>query len=300
MDHYKEKVLEVIEVAESYLLGKREVIKQVVCCLLADGHLLIEDLPGLGKTTLVKVIAKLFGLESNRIQFTNDLLPADILGVSIYEQDQGQFTFHPGPIFAQLVLADEINRASPRTQSACLEAMEERQVTVDGQTFDLPKPFFLVATQNPRDQVGSYDLPQSQLDRFLMVISMGYPSREDEKKILLRTKKEQDLSTVKPVMDASMLIELQGMVEAVRVSPEILEKFMNIVDRSRSLATGLSVRAGIRYLHAAKSWAFLNGRDFVTPEDIIAMAHPLLMHRFWESSHEEAKSLVDKVINLDW
>ncbi|MFK7824729.1 MAG: AAA family ATPase [Oligoflexales bacterium] len=300
MDDYKAKLAELLEVAESHLLGKREVIKQVVCCLLADGHLLIEDHPGLGKTTLVKVISKLFGLSSSRIQFTNDLLPADILGVSIYEQDQGEFTFHPGPIFSQLVLADEINRASPRTQSACLEAMEERQVTVDGQTFILPRPFFIVATQNPRDQIGSYDLPQSQLDRFLMVLSIGYPAREDEKKILLRTRKEQDLSELSPIIDTKLLVELQLKVEEVRVSPEILDKFINILERSRSIATGLSVRAGIRYLHASKAWAFLNGRNFVIPEDIVAMSYPLLMHRFWESSRDEAKALVDKVINIDW
>ena len=300
MDDHKAKLAEVLEVADSYLLGKGEVIKQVVCCLLADGHLLIEDHPGLGKTTLVKVISKLFGLSSSRIQFTNDLLPSDILGVSIYEPEQSEFTFHPGPIFSQLVLADEINRATPRTQSACLEAMEERQVTIDGQSFMLPRPFFIVATQNPRDQVGSYDLPQSQLDRFLMVLSIGYPSREHEKKILMRSKKEQDLSDVKPIIDAALLIELQQKVEEVRVSPEILDKFMNILERSRSLATGLSVRAGIRFLHASKAWAFLNGRDFVIPEDIVAMSYPLLMHRFWESSREEAKALVEKVINIDW
>lgn len=300
MDDYKAKIAHVIEVAEFHLLGKGDVIRKVVCCLLADGHLLIEDQPGLGKTTLVKVISKLFGLNSSRIQFTNDLLPSDILGVSIYEQDQAQFTFHPGPIFSQLVLADEINRATPRTQSACLEAMEERQVTIDGQCFELPKPFFLVATQNPRDQVGSYDLPQSQLDRFLMVISIGYPSREDEKKILLRSKKDQDLSKLVPLVDDQLLLSLQQMVDGVRVSQEILEKFMSIVERSRTLATGLSVRASIRFLHAAKAWAFLHGRDFIIPEDIIAMSYPVLMHRFWESSKEEAKKLVEKVIDIDW
>lgn len=257
-----------IEQINAHILGKREQVKLAVACLLAQGHLLIEDLPGVGKTTLSHLLARTLGLDFNRVQFTSDLLPADILGVSIFERQSEQFKFHPGPIFSQVVLADEINRASPKCQSALLEAMEERQVTIEGKTYPLPAPFFVIATQNPTDQVGTFPLPESQLDRFLMVLSLGYPDRAAERDLLLGENKRAEISSLEAKITSAELIELQQQVQLVEVGEPLVEYLQRIIDVTRqspSFATGLSPRAGLGLLQAGRAWALMEGRDFVRP-----------------------------------
>jgi MoxR-like ATPase len=271
-----------IEQINNHILGKRNQVRLAVACLLARGHLLIEDLPGVGKTTLAHLLARTLGLEFNRVQFTSDLLPADILGVSIFERQSEQFRFHPGPIFAQVVLADEINRASPKCQSALLEAMEERQVTIEGSTYPLPQPFFVIATQNPTDQVGTFPLPESQLDRFLMVLSLGYPDRAAERDLLLGENLRGSIGTLEPKISAAELIELQQQVQKVEVSEPLVEYLQRIIDMTRqspSFALGLSPRAGLGLLHAGRAWALLEGRDFVRPDDIQAVLAAVVNHR---------------------
>lgn len=267
--------------ANSIILDKDREIQLTLCCLIADGHLLIEDVPGVGKTTLVKAFARLLGLEWSRVQFTNDLLPADILGGSVFEPERGQFRFVRGPIFAQLVLADELNRATPKTQSACLQAMEERGVSVDGVTHALPSPFFLIATQNPRQQIGTFPLPESQLDRFLMRIELGFPSREAERRLLLGESRQSLVEAAKPALSPQDLIEMQAAAAAVHASDAIVEYVQNIVDLSRERlgGRGLSPRGAIALLKAAKAWAFLQKRDMAIPEDVQAVAIPAINHR---------------------
>jgi MoxR-like ATPase len=250
------------------ILGKERQIRLAVACLLARGHLLIEDLPGVGKTTLAHTLAKLLGLNFHRISFTSDLLPADIIGVSIFDRDSSAFEFHPGPIFAQLVLADEVNRATPKTQSALLEAMEEHQVTAEGETRFLPEPFFVVATQNPSHQVGTFPLPESQLDRFLMRIELGYPDREAERALLQGTERRNLVATLEPCLAPGELIELQGNADQVHAAAALLDYIQAIVEHTRrapEFANGLSPRAALGILHAAKAWAMLEGRDKVLP-----------------------------------
>lgn len=271
-----------IEQINAHILGKREQVKLAIACILAHGHLLIEDLPGVGKTTLSHLLARTLGLDFNRVQFTSDLLPADILGVSIFERQSEQFRFHPGPIFAQVVLADEINRASPKCQSALLEAMEEHQVTIEGETYPLPEPFFVIATQNPTDQVGTFPLPESQLDRFLMVLSLGYPDRAAERDLLLGESKRAALGSLEPQLTAAELLELQRQVRRVEVSEPLVEYLQRIIDVTRqspSFATGLSPRAGLGLLHAGRAWALMAGRDFVRPDDIQAVLAAVVNHR---------------------
>jgi MoxR-like ATPase len=268
--------------ASQVILDKDHEIQLALCCILAQGHLLIEDIPGMGKTTLVLTLAKLFNLKSSRIQFTNDLLPADILGSSIFDADQKQFRFHPGPIFAELVLADELNRATPKTQSACLQAMEEQKVTMDGVTHELPDPFVFIATQNPKQQVGTFLLPESQLDRFLMRIEMGYPNREAERKLLLGENRHDVLADLKPVMNPSDLIQLQKAVRKVHASDAVVHYLQNIIAYTREghrSSVGLSPRAAIGFLNAARAWAFLQGREMVLPEDIQAVGVAVMSHR---------------------
>jgi len=265
-----------------HILGKREQVKLAVACLLARGHLLIEDLPGVGKTTLSHLLARTLGLDFNRVQFTSDLLPADILGVSIFERQSEQFKFHHGPIFAQVVLADEINRASPKCQSALLEAMEERQVTIEGTTYPLPEPFFVIATQNPTDQVGTFPLPESQLDRFLMVLSLGYPDRSAERDLLLGENQRAAINSLKPQITSTELLELQQQVQQVEVSEPLVEYLQRIIDKTRqspSFALGLSPRAGLGLLRAGRAWALMEGRDFVRPDDIQAVLAAVVNHR---------------------
>jgi MoxR-like ATPase len=264
------------------ILGKEREIRLALTCLLARGHLLIEDLPGVGKTTLAHLLARLLGLGYCRIQFTSDLLPADIIGTSVYERTDGSFRFHPGPIFAQVVLADEINRATPKAQSALLEAMEERQVTVEGETRPLPEPFFVIATQNPTFQIGTFPLPESQLDRFLMRIRLGYPAAEQEKILLAGEDRRGMLERVDPVLDVGGLLDLQRAVEQVHASAEIVEYCHGILVFTRQSSRflhGLSPRAGLGLLRSARGWALLQGRDYVIPEDVQTVLPACVPHR---------------------
>ncbi len=273
---------EFFKLSEEVIFGKSEQVRLAFCCLLARGHLLIEDIPGVGKTTLVKFLSHALSLKESRIQFTNDLLPADIIGTSIYDSEKGTFSFHKGPIFGEIIIADELNRATPKTQSACLQAMEERYVTVDGNSYSLPEPFFVVATQNPREQTGTYPLPESQLDRFLMRIEMGYPNRDAEKLLLKGEKRSELISNLQPVMSGKDLVNFQKQVEHVFVSDQIIEYIQNILDQSRSSAIehyGLSPRCGLSLIQSSKSWAFMHGRDMVFPEDVQAVGVAVMGHR---------------------
>ncbi len=282
---------DVIEQAEKIILGKPRQIRLALACLLARGHLLIEDMPGVGKTTLAHVLARTLGLQFQRIQFTSDLLPADILGVSVYKRDNGKFEFHPGPIFAQMILADEINRATPKAQSALLEAMEEQQVTIEGTTRPLPSPFFVIATQNPAYQVGTFPLPESQLDRFLMRIEMGYPDAQAERGLLSGVDRREIVAKLTPQMESNDLFALQTHVREIFVSPALLDYIQAILRYTREssrYAHGLSPRAGLALLAAARAWALLNGREAVIPEDVQAVLPGVVSHRL-QAAGEYAK-----------
>ena len=267
---------------EGVILGKPRQLRLCVACLLARGHLLIQDVPGVGKTTLAHSLAKVFGLQWQRVQFTSDLLPADILGVSVFDRASQQFNFRQGPAFTQLLLADEVNRASPRTQSALLEAMEERQVSADGRTLPLPEPFYVVATQNPTEQLGTFELPESQLDRFLMRVELGYPDGAHERE-LLRTGERRDLlARIEPVLDGAKVLELQKQARDVHVSDSLLDYLQTLVARTRDrsdIRLGLSPRAGQGLLRAAQAWAMLHERDAVLPEDVQQVFAPVAVHR---------------------
>ncbi|MDR2238856.1 MAG: AAA family ATPase [Zoogloeaceae bacterium] len=268
--------------AARVVLGKERQIRLALACLLARGHLLIEDLPGVGKTILAHVLAKSLGLDFHRIQCTADMLPADILGVSIYDRERSTFQFHPGPIFAQLVLVDEINRATPRTQSALLEAMEEHQVTCEGETHLLPRPFFVIATQNPSHQIGTFPLPESQLDRFLMRIEIGYPDPEAERALLGGADRRELVADLGPCMTPENLIELQRSLQNVHVSDALIAYVQALVEHTRrapDFKTGLSPRAGLALLRAARAWALIDHRDLVLPEDIQAVLPAVAGHR---------------------
>jgi MoxR-like ATPases len=283
---------QVITQAGSIILGKEHPIRLALACLLARGHLLIEDLPGVGKTTLAHVLASTLGLRFNRIQFTSDLLPADILGVAVYERESGEFRFHPGPIFAQLILADEVNRATPKTQSALLEAMEEHQVTSEGETRPLPDPFFVIATQNPANQIGTFPLPESQLDRFLMRIELGYPDAQAERALLAGRDRRDMLTELRPVMTPEQLVQAQAQVRAITVSPALLDYVQALLEYSRHsphFLTGLSPRAGLALLAGARAWAMLHGRDYVVPEDVQAVLPHVVGHRLQQVQAEGAR-----------
>ncbi len=272
----------VIEAAGQIILGKEVQVRLALACVLARGHLLIEDLPGVGKTTLAQVLARTLGLEFHRIQFTSDMLPADIIGVSIFDRDSGAFKFHPGPIFAQVILADEVNRATPKTQSALLEAMEEHQVTAEGETRRLPEPFFVIATQNPSEQVGTFPLPESQLDRFLMRIELGYPDRDAERALLSGADRRELLAALGPSLTPEQLVELQSEAGRVHVAPALLDYVQAIVEHTRRSAdyvSGLSPRAALALVHSARAWAYIEGRDKVIPEDVQAVLHGVAAHR---------------------
>src|SRR4051812_13334100 len=281
----------VITAASTIILGKEKQVRLALACLLARGHLLIEDLPGVGKTTLAHVLARALGMNFQRIQFTSDMLPADILGVSIYERDSGSFKFHPGPIFSQVILADEVNRSTPKTQSALLEAMEEHQVTAEGETRKLPEPFFVIATQNPSEQVGTFPLPESQLDRFTMRIELGYPDRDAERALLTGTDRRDMLATLEPSMSPAELTELQAAVQRIYVSPALLDYVQAIVEhtrRSPEYVAGLSPRAALALVHSARAWALLEGRDKVIPEDVQAILPGVAAHRL-RPAHEAVR-----------
>jgi MoxR-like ATPase len=282
LNHARAPIDRTIEAAGRIVLGKKTQIRLALACLLARGHLLIEDLPGVGKTTLAHVLARTLGLQFHRIQFTSDMLPADIVGVSIYDREAGGFKFHPGPVFAQVILADEVNRATPKTQSALLEAMEEQQVTVEGETRKLPEPFFVIATQNPSEQVGTFPLPESQLDRFLMRIELGYPDRDAERALLAGTDRRDLLASLEPCMTPAELVEMQSNVQRVHVAPALLDYVQALVEYTRrtpDFAAGLSPRAALALVHSARAWAFLEGRDKVIPEDVQAVLPGVATHR---------------------
>ena len=278
----KTKLQTLLNQLNTVIVGKPVQVQDCVACLLAGGHLLIEDVPGVGKTTLAHALSRSFGLQFSRVQFTADLMPSDLSGVSIYERQKESFVFHPGPLFAQVLLADEINRASPKTQSALLEAMEEKQVTIEGATRPLPVPFFVIATQNPHDQLGTYALPESQLDRFHMRISLGYPDRQAERELLRGADRRDMVDNLQAVLTPHELLELQQQVSQVHAAEPLLNYLQDLMDATRSgrwFLQGLSPRAGIAVMRAAKAQAFLNHRDYVAPDDIASVLPQTAAHR---------------------
>lgn len=295
----------IIDVAGEVILGKNNILRLALACLIARGHLLIEDLPGVGKTTLAHVLANALGLGFQRIQFTSDMLPADILGVSIYNRETGEFYFHPGPIFTEIILADEVNRATPRTQSALLEAMEENQVTIEGETRPLPRPFFVIATQNPSNQIGTFPLPESQLDRFMMKLELGYPDNQAEKDLLKGRDRRELLKEIPEVIGPEQLIILQQEAEQVNVADPLLDYLQSILEYSRhsgEFVAGLSPRAGLAILRSAKAWALMQGRSYVIPEDIQTILPSVIGHRLVlndittdQSSFDLAQHLIKQV-----
>ena len=276
------KISDLLKQTSSIFLDKEEAVKLSTVCLLAGGHLLIEDVPGVGKTTLVQTLGQLLGLKTNRIQFTIDLLPGDILGGHIYSPKDHEFHFHAGPLFAELILADELNRASPRTQSALLQAMEEGQVSLDGKTWDLPRPFFVIATQNPHQNLGTFPLPESQLDRFMISLELNFASKTTEIEIFKNKNPREKIGFLKPLFSAGELIEIQGVIDRIHVSDNIAEYVSTLLENSRKsdfVGEAISTRAGIALIKAAKAWAFLDQREFLKPEDIQSVLLPVLGHR---------------------
>ncbi|MBH0042407.1 AAA family ATPase [Pseudoalteromonas sp. SWXJZ10B] len=294
-------VTAIIEDLSSVIFGKQQQIKLALTCLFSEGHLLIEDLPGMGKTTLSHALSAVLGLSYQRIQFTSDLLPADILGTNVFNSTEHSFTFHKGPIFSQVVLADEINRAGPKTQSALLEAMEEQQVTIDGKKYTLPNPFFVIATQNPLYQSGTYPLPESQLDRFLMRISLGFPPKEAEKRLILNMQK-RDYSQLPQRINKQELAEIQSKISKITLSSPVVDYIIELVNYTRTsnaFAASLSPRASMALAKAAKSWAFIDGRDFVMPEDVQAVFASVCQHRLGlhnESGESQVNDILKNVL----
>ncbi|HEY5624715.1 MAG TPA: AAA family ATPase [Gammaproteobacteria bacterium] len=271
-----------LEALDTIIIGKPTELRLSLACLLARGHLLIEDVPGVGKTTLAHALAKALDLSYQRIQFTSDLLPADVIGVSVYGRDTGRFEFHKGPIFSHLVLADEINRATPKAQSALLEAMEERQVTADGDTYSLPSPFFVVATRNPTEQIGTFPLPESQLDRFLMQISLGYPQPAEERVLLANGDRRDLVAELEPVLSKDTLVRLQGAVSTIHMADAALDYVQALVAFTRDsgkFTAGLSPRGALALVRAAQAWAMMAGHNGVHPEDIQAVLPSVVAHR---------------------
>jgi MoxR-like ATPase len=296
-----------IEEAQTSVLGKKHELKLALCCFLSEGHLLIEDVPGVGKTTFAKTMAKLLDLSFARIQFTNDLMPSDLLGLQMYDQRESKFNLIPGPIFNQFILADELNRGTPKTQSALLEAMEEKQVTLDGKTLPLKEPFFVVATQNPRSQVGTHHLPESQLDRFMMKIKIGYPDSNFEKKLISEKTHQDNFTSLQPVLNHETIVKIRAGIETVAVSDKLLDYVLSLLENSRNNGSfqGLSPRAGRDIIKAAKTWAFMEGRDYILPDDVQTILPFVASHRltpFQNHSFEEdlelTKSLI-KITNVD-
>ncbi len=285
------------------LLGKEQQIKLALTCLFARGHLLLEDLPGMGKTTLAHALANVLGLNYKRVQFTSDLLPADILGVSIFDRNSNQFSFHPGPVFTQVLLADEINRTTPKTQSALLEAMAEYQVTIDGETRELPQPFFVIATQNPITQSGTFPLPESQLDRFLMRIELGYPDRQAELEIYRGNDPSRGLSSLKGRITTEQLQQVQAAVDKVAASDGLLDYVQRLVEFTRTEAEfslGISPRGALALLRCAKTWALIHGRKHVIPEDIQAVMPSVVAHRVRDAANytdQSGYALVERILN---
>ena len=276
------KIDAAVDEISKVVLGKKRQIRLALCCLFAGGHLLLEDKPGMGKTTLSQALAKVFGLNYSRIQFTSDLLPADILGVSIFEQGSASFSFHPGPIFNNLVLADEINRTTPKTQSALLEAMEEGQVSIDGETRQLPLPFFVIATQNPASFSGTYPLPESQLDRFLMRLQIGYPDPAAERELLINNHQREKLQSISQCLNVDDLESIQASIHKVNASDTLLDYMQNLIAYTRQddkFSFGLSPRGAMALMLSAKTWALMNGRQHVVPEDVQMVLPAVVDHR---------------------
>jgi MoxR-like ATPase len=296
-------IQQLIQQLDQILLGKHHQIKLAISCLLAEGHLLLEDLPGMGKTTLAHGLAKALGLQFQRVQFTSDLLPADILGAAIFDREKSQFRFHPGPVFSNILLADEINRSSPKTQSALLEAMEERQVSIEGKTRALPSPFFVIATQNPFSQSGTFPLPESQLDRFLMRLSLGYPSATAERQLLEGLDPRERINQLQTLLKVDQLAELQQMAKQVTASPSLLDYLQRLVAVTRHddrFGHGLSPRGALAILRAAKAWALIHDRQYLIPEDLQAVIPAVITHRLrgttLDSHNEElARLLIEQV-----
>ncbi len=289
-----------ISAIETIILGKSIQIKLAVCCLIARGHCLIEDLPGVGKTTLSQTIAQVFGLDFNRIQFTSDLLPADILGVSIFDPEARVFKFHPGPIFAHFLLADEINRATPKTQSALLEAMEEKQITVEGATHRLEEPFFVIGTQNPLDQSGTFPLPESQLDRFMMKLSLGYPDQKAERALLSGGNPREMMRQLRPVISLERFLAIQAAVDNIHCSEPLLDYVQHLVQATRTpglFLYGISPRAGLAVIQASKAWAIMDGRSHVEPGDVQSVFHAIAEHRL-TPAEQHSRSTSDLVADL--
>ncbi|MGJ8620552.1 MAG: AAA family ATPase [Methylophilaceae bacterium] len=285
---------DIIQAINQVILGKQSQVKLALTCLLARGHLLIEDLPGMGKTTLAHALANVFGLAFNRVQFTSDLLPADVLGVSVYDRNSASFKFHQGPIFSNVLLADEINRATPKTQSALLEAMEECQVSVDGDTLPLPSPFFVIATQNPHHNIGTFPLPESQLDRFLMRITLGYPDHDAERRLLKNIGGRNANKQIEAVCDSETLLNLQQTANSIHVSDAVLDYLQALIHYSRTnLDTGLSPRAGLGLKHCAQAWALCENRDYVIPEDIQAVFPSIATHRLFK---DEKANIAEEIL----
>ena len=302
--HAQHKIQSLLNQLNTVITGKSLQVQDCVTCLLAGGHLLIEDVPGVGKTTLAHALARTFGLLFTRVQFTADLMPSDLTGVSIYERGTQSFVFHPGPVFTQVLLADEINRASPKAQSALLEAMEEKQVTIEGETRALPWPFFVIATQNPYDQLGTFALPESQLDRFLMRISVGYPDRAAERLLLAGTDRRDMLAGMLPILSPEDLLALQRQVQQVHAAEPLLNYLQDLIAATRSgrwFIQGLSPRAGIAVLRAARAQALVSGRDYVAPDDIQAILPQTVAHRLvpvgdaGRGAFEQVRAMVDAI-----
>ena len=292
------RVTETVAAIERVIFGKGQQIRLCLTCLIARGHLLIEDVPGVGKTTLAHCLARVLGLEWTRVQFTSDMLPADIVGVSIFDRDTHKFQFRRGPVFTQLLLADEVNRASPKAQSALLEAMEERQVSVDGVTYPLPEPFFVVATQNPHEQVGTYGLPESQLDRFLMRISLGYPDRASERRVLLQGERRELLNDTAAILSATEVLELQRQARSVHVAAALLDYVQALVAHTRrELELGLSPRAAQGLLRAAQAWALVQGESAVLPEHVQIVFPAIAAHRL-EARHGDGAAHGNELVDV--
>lgn len=294
LDSFEESLGSAVAEISRVLYGKEETIKLSLCCLLARGHLLIEDLPGLGKTTLASAVGKVTGLDYRRVQFTSDMLPADLTGFSMLDKETGKFEFQQGPVFCQLLLADEINRSSPKTQSALLEAMEERQVSTDGVSHALPSPFFVIATQNPFSLAGTFPLPESQLDRFLMRISMGYPDSTDERQILAGSDPRSLMDELNVVLDSTELVRLQELVSQVKTSEVVLDYVQRLIEGTRvggDFVHGISPRGGMALVQCSRAWALISGRNYVTPDDVQAVVAPVFGHRLTNSSSGSQASL---------
>jgi len=284
----------VLDALNGIIVGKPDELRLSLACMLARGHLLIEDLPGVGKTTLAHALARVMDLSYQRVQFTSDLLPADVIGVSIFRRDSGQFEFHKGPIFSQLLLADEINRATPKAQSALLEAMEERQVTADGSTYSLPAPFFVVATRNPNQQIGTFPLPESQLDRFLMQITLGYPGPAEERQLLTNGDRRDLIDEMEPLLSVEALLHLQQAVAKVHLSEALLDYVQALIAHTREsgeFVEGLSPRGAIALIRASQAWALMAGHDGVYPEDIQAVLPSVVVHRLEPAQGRDADPL---------